>query len=75
MFPHFHRHVAGMRRPEEKMPHVQSAEQAGRCTGDKDKQEGEGQLPSQGVIHCWNSVWMALSAIAYSFVCGVERAS
>ena len=76
MLSHPIAHLTGMRWPEEMASHMQRAQQSAcRYAGDEDEKERERQLPFQRAVHCENSVWIAESAIAYSFVCGVVRAS
>src|SRR5205085_8456639 len=71
MLSHPFVHVAGVRRPEKMMAEMERAEKAGHRPREEDENEGEGEFPFQGVVHSENSVWIAESAIAYSFACGV----
>lgn len=71
MFSHPFIHLAGVRRSEEMVPEMERPKKARHRPGEEDEKEGESQLPFQGVVHSENSVWIAESAMAYSFACGM----
>ena len=59
---------------KEKVPGVQSSQSSARdSTGDEHKNKSSNKFPLQRGIHCENSSWMALSAMANSFVRSLYR--
>ena len=74
MLTHFTADIAGVRRPQNVVPQMQRAKDAGCDSRNEDEQKSDREFPLQGVVQCENSVWIAVSAIAYSFVCGKVNA-
>ena len=70
MFLHPVIHISGMRRSEDVAPEMERAKEPRRQSREENEKKGEGELPFQSLVHSENSVWMAESAMAYSFVCG-----
>src|SRR2546423_8540267 len=70
MLPHPIRNIPGMRRAEYHVitQNMNAEEDPRHSTRDKDEEKGESEFPFQRAVHWENSVWIAESAIAYSFV-------
>src|SRR2546423_7316125 len=70
MLPHSVGDVARMRRSENDVvaEMMKSEKRPGHSAGDKNQEKSKREFPFQRAVHCENSVWIAESAIAYSFV-------
>ena len=70
VFAHPVANFARLRWPENHMVAnvMETEERTRRSARDENEEERECELPFQGAVHGENSVWMAVSAMAYSFV-------
>src|SRR5256714_13998792 len=70
MLPHSVGDVARMRRSENDVvaEMMKSEKRPGHSAGNKNQEKSKREFPFQRAVHCENSVWIAESAIAYSFV-------